>query len=356
MVAVFAARKHHQYCRFQKIHTNEHTVSQGRLCECDCFCTTAKILPSCSLSSQIGNEGVKLIQEKFSPGVGSCLFSEIQKLGEIPEFRVILGERRLPLKGQVPQVEIKIVSKEKELAVVKGPNEEIKLTNNPICLPGAVDVSVEQYMCQKEDSVEATILGLEEKDEETTRSSQEWEESKDIMKTNLDLGASGQPGGPSYQAKLAGQLKGHQSKVMVKKSSVNKKAKPKPKQKLKKAEVGVKKQPLEAKIKTGGEEGKFTRMRSVFEPRKVDVQVEECEALVQVDSLAGKGARVVARRIAKPGRVCNVGGKGGLVQASIQKFLNLSEDKMVTQGRLPKRKWGAVEENTSSSTEFKEKK
>ena len=179
------------------------------------------------------------------------------------------------------------------------------------------------------------------------------------MKSHINIDAKSCTifsGGPSYQAKLAGQLKGHQSKVMVKKSSVNKKAKPKPKQKLKKAEVGVKKQPLEAKIKTGGEEGKFTRMRSVFEPSKVDVQVEECEALVQVDSLAGKEARVVARRIAKPGRVCNVGGKGGLVQASIQKFLNLSENKMVTQGRLPKRKWGAVEENTSSSTEFKEKK
>ena len=93
------------------------------------------------------------------------------------------------------------------------------------------------------------------------------------MKTNLDLGACGQPAGPSYQAKLADQLKGHQSKVKVKKSSVKKKAKPK--QKLKKTEVCVKKPPLEAKIKTGGEEGKFTRMRSVFEPGKVDVQKEE---------------------------------------------------------------------------------
>ena len=102
---------------------------------------------------------------------------------------------------------------------------------------------------------------------------------------------------------------------------MKKKAKPKPKQKLKKTDVGVKKPPLEAKIKTGGEEGKFTRMRSVFEPGKVDVQKEDCEALVQVDSLAGKKARVVARRIAKPGRVCNVGSKVGLVQASIQKFL-----------------------------------
>ena len=71
----------------------------------------------------------------------------------------------------MPQAEISIVSKEKELAVAKGPNEEIKLTNNPVCLPGAVEVSVEQYMYQKEDSIEATILGLEEKDEDSTRSS-----------------------------------------------------------------------------------------------------------------------------------------------------------------------------------------
>ena len=92
-------------------------------------------------------------------------------------------------------------------------------------------------------------------------------------------------------------------------------------------------------------------MRSVFEPGKVDVQWEDCEALVQVDSLAGgKEARVVARRFAKPCKVCNVGSKVGLVQASIQKFLNCQA------GRLPKRKWGSVEDNTNSSMEFKEKK
>ena len=67
----------------------------------------------------------------------------------------------------------------------------------------------------------------------------------------------------------------------------------------------------------------------------VDVQGEDCEALVQVDSLAWKEARVVVRRIAKPGRVSSVGSKVGLVQASIQKFLNLSEDKIDTEGRLP---------------------
>ena len=87
----------------------------------------------------------------------------------------------------------------------------------------------------------------------------------------------------------------------------------------------------------------------------VDVQGGKCEALVHVDSLAWKEARVVVRRIAKPGRVSNVGSKVGLVQASIQKFLNLSEDKIDTEGRLPKRNWGLLR-RTNSSSKLKTKK
>ena len=47
--------------------------------------------------------------------------------------------------------------------------------------------------------------------------------------------------------------------------SLQKKAKPKPKLKLKKVEAVVKKPLLKAKIKTGEEEGKFRRIKSVFE-------------------------------------------------------------------------------------------
>ena len=57
------------------------------------------------------------------------------------------------------------------------------------------------------------------------------DKSKANLKTNSMSGASGQPGGPSYQAKLAGQLKKHLTRdrksSTKSKHSAKKKAKPK---------------------------------------------------------------------------------------------------------------------------------
>ena len=79
---------------------------------------------------------------------------------------------------------------------------------------------------------------------------------------------------------------------------------------------------------------------------------EESEALTKVDTMAGLEAKVVARKMAKPGKIAIGKGSNGLVQASIQKSLSLSDNKMVKQGRVPKRKWGAMEETVNSNMKF----
>jgi hypothetical protein len=95
-------------------------------CLLECFCASMcdTILPNCGLSSRLGLEEAKFIQE-FSPGWRNCLLSAISEIEIVPEIKVILGEKGLDFKE---------LDREKEPEEIS--SRSTKPKTNSDCLPG----------------------------------------------------------------------------------------------------------------------------------------------------------------------------------------------------------------------------